>query len=138
MGAGLGVGMGVAMGGAIGSAFGQIATNNLDHSNELITCPNCKSFNNSKTKFCSNCGLNLEVVPQMAKINITCDKCGASLSKTAKFCHNCADEVNPCPECGDDNSKQAKKCKNCGIDLPLICSNCNASVDKDFKFPDYP
>lgn len=55
---------------------------------EKIECPNCKSRLNSDAKFCTECGMKIEVVK-----NKFCSECGAKLLPKDKFCSDCGTKV---------------------------------------------
>ena len=82
----------------------------------MDTCPGCNSSIPQNTKFCPECGLNVEE----ANV-VVCVSCGDELPEGAKFCLNCGtkveeevDEPKGCISCGDELPEGAKFCLNCG------------------------
>lgn len=51
------------------------------------TCPKCNHEVLSSSKFCPNCGFNLNAVT-------SCPNCGAHVSAGSKFCANCGFKIN--------------------------------------------
>jgi membrane protease subunit (stomatin/prohibitin family) len=90
MGMGAGVGMGAAMAGAISDAFrgsqqGGHQQQQQQSSQQTMTCPSCKSTIPAGSKFCPECGTNLQAV--------TCPKCQTPNQPGAKFCTNCGEKL---------------------------------------------
>jgi len=54
---------------------------------ESIICPNCKSPNDKETKFCCNCGTDLND-------NIICHNCQKLNNRKNKFCCSCGIELS--------------------------------------------
>ena len=51
-----------------------------------MRCPNCGSDIPAQSKFCPNCGHNLQAT-------INCPKCSTTLPATSKFCPNCGQQL---------------------------------------------
>lgn len=49
-------------------------------------CPRCGSNVPTSSKFCNNCGYNLNKI-------ITCPYCGSKLSASSQFCSNCGNHL---------------------------------------------
>lgn len=90
-GAGAGFGIGQAMGQAMRDAFapptqGAPAAGGAPAAAPAtMTCPNCQASIPADSKFCPNCGTNL----QTAASTVTCPKCGNQNAAGSKFCTNC-------------------------------------------------
>jgi membrane protease subunit (stomatin/prohibitin family) len=92
LGMGAGMGMGAAMAGAMRDAFrdepsgqqGQNAPQQAPAAN-TTTCPNCKATIPADSKFCPECGTNLQ--------SVTCPKCQTQNAPGAKFCTNCGEKL---------------------------------------------
>jgi len=83
---GAGLGAGVAIGQAMAqsmSAAMQPKSAQAQPAVETITCPNCHATVVAGSKFCPNCG------KQIQPATITCPKCGHENAEGAKFCVNC-------------------------------------------------
>jgi membrane protease subunit (stomatin/prohibitin family) len=87
-GAGLGAGM------AIGQSMAQSMTSAMQQKPEqaqptveTITCPNCQASVVAGSKFCPNCG------KQIQPATLTCPKCGHENAASAKFCVNCGNSL---------------------------------------------
>lgn len=85
VGLGAGLGMGQAMAGAMRDAFAQPAQAAPAQAaaSATMTCPNCHATIPAGSKFCPNCGQNLQPA------GIVCPKCGTQNPPGAKFCTNC-------------------------------------------------
>ncbi len=86
-GAGLGAGMaiGQAMAQSMGSAMQQKPA--AQPAVETITCPYCQATVVAGSKFCPNCG------KQIQPATIICPKCGHENAEGAKFCVNCGNAL---------------------------------------------
>lgn len=94
---------------------------------ELISCAACGVKNPRGTKFCKECGMNLE------QPGSACPSCGALNPPGIKFCKECGDRIGGgapqaaappppgpeihCPVCGTDNPPGIKFCGDCGSRL---------------------
>jgi membrane protease subunit (stomatin/prohibitin family) len=87
-GAGLGAGMviGQSMAKSMSSAMQQ-QPSQAQPAVETITCPNCQATVVAGSKFCPNCG------KQIQPATITCPKCGHQNAAGAKFCVNCGNSL---------------------------------------------
>lgn len=88
--AGLGIGIGAAMAGTVRDAFNNPQQNQpqgqqQSQQNDTTTCPNCKATIPAGSKFCPECGTNLQAV--------TCPKCQTQNQPGAKFCTNCGEKL---------------------------------------------
>ncbi len=97
---------------------------------ELYTCPNCGELNLAVSKFCSNCGWDLEKA-RAQSTSVKCSNCGFENQPTAGFCVNCGADLKAaevvasqavpalvkCPNCGVENQATARFCVNCGTQL---------------------
>lgn len=80
----------------------------------MMLCPKCGSQNPQTAKFCSNCGMPLQVVGP------SCPKCGTANPVGAKFCMNCGNPLqvsSKCQKCGSEIQPGMKFCPNCGEKL---------------------
>ncbi len=114
-GAGLGAGLGAgfAVGGQMANAFGgqgQQQQGGGGQQTNTIPCPTCGKPNAVGTKFCGDCGANMEVS------KVPCVKCGAELREGAKFCSECGStqEKAKCSNCQAELAPGAKFCPECG------------------------
>lgn len=66
---------------------------------ERATCPKCGKVVEKGTKFCIECGENVEGLFNEPKteqpVMKVCTKCGANLSEDQKFCEKCGEPVAP-------------------------------------------
>jgi membrane protease subunit (stomatin/prohibitin family) len=100
MGMGAGLGMGAAMAGAIRDAFGnpipqggqggqggqqQPQGSQGATGATTMTCPNCKASTPAGSKFCPECGTNLQ--------QVICPKCQTPNQPGSKFCTNCGEKL---------------------------------------------
>ncbi len=86
VGLGAGLGIGNAMAGALRDATTQSSTaTTKDTANtgsaQTLACPNCKAQISADSKFCPNCGTDLQ--------SKTCPKCSHENPPNTKFCGNC-------------------------------------------------
>ena len=120
----------------------------------MVKCPVCG--NESNTKFCPNCGNNLE------NMNL-CPNCGNELEKDVVFCPNCGEKIrkenpdkeeteNETQENTEDKEKETENetqentedkeetndkinhCPHCNEELEkdeIFCSNCGKKVEID-------
>ncbi len=117
-GAGLGAGLGAgfAVGGAMANAMAG-ATNPQQGGGAAASatskCPKCGAANSGSSKFCNECGA------QMQTAMVPCVKCGAELREGAKFCGECGStqEKPKCPNCEAQVSPGAKFCNECGTKI---------------------
>lgn len=88
-GAGLGAGMviGQSMAQSMSSAMQQKPA--AEPAVETITCPNCHAQVIAGSKFCPNCGKQIQLA------TLTCPKCGHENAEGAKFCVNCGNPLSP-------------------------------------------
>ncbi|HXG64806.1 MAG TPA: SPFH domain-containing protein [Blastocatellia bacterium] len=108
MGLGLGMGYGQMMAGALGGKGAAQA--------QTVPCPKCGAANNPGSKFCNNCGAQMQA-PQAATVQ--CPNCKAEVQAGSKFCNSCGQSLQPQP------------CKNCGQPVPpgsKFCNNCGTAV----------
>jgi len=93
VGLGAGVGIGQAMAGALRDATQQSPAKAASQSEATsgaagtMTCPNCQAAVTSSSRFCPNCGANLQAV--------ACPECGHQNAPGAKFCSNCGTALAP-------------------------------------------
>jgi membrane protease subunit (stomatin/prohibitin family) len=118
-GAGLGAGfaIGNAMAGAMSNAFNQQGGQQQQGSSSAASakCPKCGAANNPSSKFCNECGAQMQVQQQ----TVPCVKCGAQLQEGAKFCSECGakQEAAKCPNCQAEVKPGAKFCNECGTKI---------------------
>lgn len=99
-------------------------------------CPNCGTELKQKSKFCINCGSNLE---EDNLENPTCPKCGKTYISGAKFCSDdgsiliLPEKLVPCCiKCGEKYNDGSKYCPNDGGKVILPEDNNNsANVNKN-------
>ena len=72
-----------------------------------LQCSSCKVMLKKGSKFCNNCGANVE--------DALCPNCNEAYEAGSKFCNKCGHLLAPksC-ECGTVLDKNASFCKNCG------------------------
>ncbi len=84
-GLGAGLGVGYAIGGQMAQGMGQ----------QTKSCTNCGSVVPITSKFCPNCGFNLQ--QQQTSVQVQqpkfCPECGTKLGDNAKFCPNCGTKI---------------------------------------------
>ena len=92
VGLGAGLGMGQAMAQSMRDAFSQSPSQTPlaggatgSAAPATITCPNCQATIPAGSRFCPNCGTQL----QTAAATVTCPKCGTENAAGSKFCTNC-------------------------------------------------
>ena len=73
------------IGKSLGNVVGGVKEGWTGESN-TIECPECKTENSKKNKFCKNCGKALSS-------GSFCGKCGKKISSDSKFCPNCGEKV---------------------------------------------
>jgi membrane protease subunit (stomatin/prohibitin family) len=84
-GLGAGLGVGYAIGGQMAQGMGQ----------QTKSCTNCGSIIPINSKFCPNCGFNLQQQQtgvQMQQVKF-CPECGTKLGDNVKFCPNCGTKI---------------------------------------------
>ena len=72
-----------------------------------MRCPNCKQDVPVGSKFCPNCGYNLDAT-------VKCSKCGTTAPADSKFCPNCGNTMGAAPAgqeaaAGGDKAEEDKK-----------------------------
>lgn len=91
LGMGAGMGMGAAMAGAVRDAFRDDPQGQPNQNQQQVpatrteTCPACKATIPAESKFCPECGTNLQ--------STTCPKCQTQNQPGAKFCINCGEKL---------------------------------------------
>ena len=88
LGMGAGMGMGAAMAGAMRDAFRQEPEGSDRPSASApatTTCPNCKSTIPAGSRFCPECGTNLQ--------QVVCPKCQTANPPGSRFCTNCGEKL---------------------------------------------
>jgi membrane protease subunit (stomatin/prohibitin family) len=123
-GTGMGLGMGFGFGQVMANAFsggqgqqqGQQGGGQQGGAQaQMIPCPKCGTPTPSGSKFCNNCGANV----QQQAATQTCPNCQAQVQAGAKFCNNCGQSLEP------------KACKNCNTPIPAgskFCGNCGTAT----------
>jgi len=110
---GVGLGAGVAIGGQMPNVMANTAPSG-------VFCSSCNTNNTAGTKFCAQCGNNLQAPPPVQEAPaVKCSRCGADCPNTLKFCG----------ECG--NSLALPKCTNCSAELAAglkFCGECGTEV----------
>lgn len=98
--------------GGVGLGAGMALSGNLNNvintsPEKEIRCPKCNSLCKVGTKFCNNCGENLELKK--------CPHCSTLINSGTKFCQECGQPLDEkvC-ECGAKLDPKAKFCINCG------------------------
>ena len=107
----------------------------------LLRCQDCGTPNPEGTKFCQNCGTELEIPAPAAPVEVaTCPACGFQNPVGTRFCQECGKDmeapqdapapqpvaeppsVEPggpiCPSCGAANKAGNRFCMGCGAPLP--------------------
>ena len=85
--AGLGLGTGAGLGMMIPGMLQQAMAGGAQ---PKMRCPNCKQDVPVGSKFCPNCGYNLEAT-------VKCSKCGTEVPADSKFCPNCGNTMAAAP-----------------------------------------
>jgi membrane protease subunit (stomatin/prohibitin family) len=85
--AGLGLGTGAGLGMMIPNMLQQAMAGGAQ---PKMRCPNCKQDVPVGSKFCPNCGHNLEAT-------VKCPKCGTVMPADSKFCPNCGNQMGAAP-----------------------------------------
>jgi membrane protease subunit (stomatin/prohibitin family) len=123
-GTGMGLGMGFGFGQVMANAFsggqgqqqGQQGGGQQGGAQaQMIPCPKCGTPTPAGSKFCNNCGANV----QQQAATQTCPNCQAQVQAGAKFCNNCGQSLEP------------KACKNCNTPVPAgskFCGNCGTAT----------
>jgi len=87
---------------------------------DLVICPKCKHENRPGTKFCGNCGGNLEKLIQTEiKVEqpekLMCNNCQNPLEANWNACPQCGEKLPlTCVECGQHLEPAWKLCPQCG------------------------
>jgi membrane protease subunit (stomatin/prohibitin family) len=102
--AGLGLGTGAGLGMMIPGMLQQAMVGGAQ---PKMRCPNCKEDVAVGSKFCPNCGYNLDAT-------VKCSKCGATVPADSKFCPNCGNTMGAAPAgqeaaAGGDKAEEDKK-----------------------------
>ena len=107
----------------------------------LLRCQECGTPNPEGTKFCQNCGRELEIPAPAEPVEVaTCPSCGTQNAVGTRFCQTCGrdmeaapDVLEPppvagpisgepggpvCPACGKVNQEGNRFCMECGTTLP--------------------
>lgn len=103
----------------------------------LLRCQDCGTPNPEGTKFCQNCGVELELPAPAAPVEVaTCPACGTQNPVGTRFCQECGvdmtapagEEAAPaeappadgliCSSCGVTNKDGNRFCMECGATLP--------------------
>ncbi len=53
------------------------------------TCPSCGNTASGGTKFCPNCGSQMQQAQPVAAVSTTCPNCNSTVEAGQKFCSNC-------------------------------------------------
>ncbi len=91
---------------------------------ELSNCPNCGNEVKLNDKWCTKCGVKLELA---AEEILCCKQCGNKLKNGDAFCPQCGTKIE-LPE----EKPKLRYCKKCGIELndnDKFCGECGAEVD---------
>ena len=102
--AGLGLGAGAGLGMMIPGMLQQAMAGGAQ---PKMRCPNCKQDVPVGSKFCPNCGYNLDAT-------VKCSKCGTTAPADSKFCPNCGNTMGAAPAgqeaaAGGDKAEEDKK-----------------------------
>lgn len=73
------------VGKSVGNLVGGVKEGWTGESN-TVECPECKTENSKKNKFCKNCGKSLSKT-------IYCGKCGKKIESDVKFCPHCGEKI---------------------------------------------
>ena len=109
----------------------------LSSHKEFFNCSFCNYLNLSNSKFCSNCGgeLNYKSKDEDPEFLRKCPQCNQTAYKSNKFCINCGHEFSDNQTQSELSSLlyQPEQCDNCGhkfeTDLPQICNSCGCIVN---------
>lgn len=119
----------------------------------MLLCQECGTPNPEGTKFCQECGKELEApIPAVPTAVVTCPACGSQNPVGTHFCQECGQdmeavtdisepqpvaislpekqEVLICPACGAVNNDENRFCSECGTTLP--------SSPADISLPEEP
>ncbi|MGA9771696.1 MAG: SPFH domain-containing protein [Blastocatellia bacterium] len=113
MGLGMGLGYGQMMAGALSGQGAQQQGGAGAGQSQTVPCAKCGTQNAVGTKFCSNCGAQLQA-PQAATEE--CPGCHGQVQAGSKFCNNCGQSLvpQPCKNCQAPLQPGSKFCANCG------------------------
>jgi len=100
-------------------------------------CPGCNAVVGDDSKFCPNCGANLEnqeVQPASAKATIFCPNCGAQIDEDSVFCPECGNRIAlPINEQVNANNTDEKLPKQeAGITRPDNLPNTGVQQNEPF------
>ena len=70
---------------AVGRGLSTVMNEGAPPEPETVLCHRCDASNTGDSKFCNQCGAELE--------NPSCPGCGARLTSTARFCNQCGKPV---------------------------------------------
>lgn len=93
---GMGMSMGMQMAGMFANGVQQMNQNTVSgatsagQSDEWMSCPSCHAQIKKGSKFCSECGTKVEVVPPKSKF---CPQCGTPAEEGMKFCAECGTKL---------------------------------------------
>lgn len=110
-GAGVGIGAGAAIGNIMGKALNNQNQGQSIHTQNTISCPNCREQISPSSKFCNVCGKPVQA------LKVKCIKCDFEINKNSKFCPECGEAQNVkknCDNCGAEISSSSKFCPECG------------------------
>lgn len=130
----IGVGVGQQLAGQVAQAVGAIG-GELRPAPGPLTCPSCRTANETDSSFCRKCGTALHPPAPAAapagngaaagKVQPVCDDCGKPIPAGSKFCPECGDEYRPCPQCGTDvGDSYSVYCPHCRHQLLETCPWC--------------
>ena len=97
-----------------------------------MNCAKCgQQIDDSQTKFCPNCGNNLQGNVDKKVVGIFCRNCGKQLLGKPEICMNCGARPlsgnSYCPACGVATNAQAVICIKCGARLETKTADFNKS-----------
>lgn len=101
--------VGAGIGGSLFSEMSTVVTTKAVIDNAVIKCPACSFENPASSRFCSDCGSQLEAPKRR------CPACGNAVSAGSKFCPDCGASlgIKNC-SCGATITGGSKFCPECG------------------------
>jgi len=118
MDAGIGLGMGQSVGHSVGNKLSRMVDELDGLDEEELTCPKCRTSNESDANFCIECGCALSTPEPENDPSAACGQCGAVLQEGSKFCQECGASVAlTCKKCHQSVQPGQKFCFECGNKL---------------------
>jgi len=96
----------------------------------VIICPRCENILTERSRFCTNCGEELESLIKDSKLETQlCPFCDEIINRGAFFCERCGNLVS-CLRCGAPISESTIYCGQCGVNIKSLI-NIDNFIEKD-------